>query len=440
MKTKQFLFSCAMGIGLLISQNTLGTTPNTITGIVSDPDNVIASPTGLAITSDGLTAYVISYCSSRISIIDISTNTVTGIVSDPGTTLSRPHAIAITPNNATAYVVNSGNNTVSILDIATNTITGTVIDGTFCNPIDVAITPDGTTAYVVNNTNNSVSKINVATNLVTQTITSEHLNLPIDVAISPDGTYAYIANNGSSTVAILDIASDTITGLISNIYGSEIIKDVIFTHNGAQAYVSINSINSVYVVLENTAVTGMSITQPIDMTLTPDNSTAYVIQSGNVISVVDATINAVTGIVADPLNTLNRPQALAITPDGSIGYIANECGNTVSIMFIKDPPVTIHPPIAIKGCKTKNVFLTQTDTINMLTWRAPTQGAAPIVYTIYRNAGLTNFVASVPATGPLHYADHNRNPAITYSYYLVSVDQHNNVSSPSSVTVTSSCK
>jgi hypothetical protein len=85
------------------------------------------------------------------------------------------------------------------------------------------------------------------------------------------------------------------------------------------------------------------------------------------------------------------------------------------------------------------VFLLQTDYINNITWTAPTTGTTPAAYAIYRDATLTQLVSIVPANGPLQYYDHDRNPNVTYTYYIVSVDANGNQSAPVSVTVTQNC-
>ena len=76
--------------------------------------------------------------------IDTATNA-------PGTPIpvgSSPSAIAITPDGMTAYVANSNVATVTPIDLTTNTPGTPIAVG--INPEVIAITPDGTTVYVVN--------------------------------------------------------------------------------------------------------------------------------------------------------------------------------------------------------------------------------------------------------------------------------------------------
>lgn len=442
---KRFIFLYFISILLITCLQTYCVLPNTITGTVSDPSTTINRPIDIAITSDNKFGYVVNNGNNTISIVDIATNMVTGIVTDADHTLNEPSSIAITPDNATAYISNEGNSTVSILDIATNHIVGIVAHGNFSTPVDIAITRDGTTAYVTNHGNNSVSIIDVATNTVSaMAIVSDPahtLNLPKTVTISPDNTIAFVTN--TDTVSIITIATNSIAsvgGTISNIFGGDAPFDTIFIPGGIKSYISDFNNNEVFVVLGTTADTGFGVSRAQNFAITPDGNTVYVTQRTNSISIINSGTDLVESSVSDPSSTLNAPFAMTITSNGFTGYITNLDGNSVSIMFIKSPPVLINPPLSLTGCKTQNIFLTQTDFINFLVWSAPITGTAPIQYNIYRDSALTELVATIPANGALQYYDHNRNPQITYSYYVVAIDIDGNISTPSAITVTTPCK
>ena len=168
---------------------------------------------------------------------------------------------------------------------------------------------------------------------------------------------------------------------------------------------------------------------PYLLAITPDGNTAYVTNNGNAtVSIVDLTQNPAT--VSDPLATLYGPYGVTIASNGRTGYIVNQTGSTVSIMSI----TSVFSPNDFQGCKTQNVFLTQTDSINILTWSAPTNGNPPVSYTLTNANG---FIATVPANGPLQYTVHNCKPNATYT--IVANDQYGNVSDPISTTVTAFC-
>jgi YVTN family beta-propeller protein len=70
-------------------------------------------------------------------VIDTATNNVTtNVIVGDG-----PLGIAVTSNGKSAYVTNAHNNTVSVINTSTNTVTATVPVGEF--PNGIAVTPDG---------------------------------------------------------------------------------------------------------------------------------------------------------------------------------------------------------------------------------------------------------------------------------------------------------
>lgn len=415
------------------------TDPNTITGVVSDPDSTFDYPIDIAITPDGSTAYVVNQSGDSVSIVNISSNSVTGTVDDTLNTLEGPTAIAITPDGTTAYITNYSpdGNSVSILDVATNAITGIVSDGDFNQPVDVAITPDGTTAYVTNEGNNTVSIIDVGTNMVTGTVSDPDtlLSTPTAIAIKPDGSQAFIVNQ-NSTVAILEISTNTIVGLISNLGAPATPYDVIVTPDSATAFISNASENQIFVVQEDTAITATGATDPRNLAITPSGTVFYAIQANNTVQIYSASNYSSLGLVSDPLSTFYLPFAMAITPNGLTGYITNLYGNSVSILFIAN---AINPPSSFQGCSTSDTFLLQSDLINKLSWTAPTSGTTPTSYSIYYDSELTDLVATIPASAPLLYLDHNRTANILYTYYIVSNDADDNSSSAICARITSAC-
>ena len=97
-------------------------------------------------------------------------------------------------------------------------------------------------------------------------------------------------------------------------------------------------------------------------------------------------------------------------------------------------------PRDLRVRQVKNEFATQTDYINIITWKAPLTGPTPVLYKIYRNRQLTELVASVRAEKHssshherFRFADHNRKPGKTYTYFIVSADQFGNISAPAKV-------
>jgi len=262
------------------SVSVIDTTTNTVVATIL----VGTSPSGVAITPDGTRVYVTNIFNS-ISVIDAATNTVVATI--PSGQL--PTGIAITPDGTRAYVVNQfvnnqGKNTVSVIDTMTNTIIATIPVG--LGPSQIAITPNGTRAYVPDQQDSIISVIDIMTNTVVTTI-------PVagtaGIAIRPDGTRAYVTSPGSGTVSVLDTATNTVVATIS-LGTNQNPFEVAISPDGTRAYVTISSPN-------------------------------------NFLSVIDTATNAVVAKV--PVGW--APNGVAVTPDGSRVYLANEGSGTVSV-------------------------------------------------------------------------------------------------------------
>jgi len=423
---------------------------------------------GLLITALGLQAtkgYVLNGNNNNIVIFDGSTDTVTVLVSDPGLLINASEFIAVTPDGTKAYVVNNGNNTVSIINVATDTVTGNVTDSgtTFHFPFEVAITPDGTKAYVANS--RSVSVIDVATDTVTGNVTPNTFNTLNFVIISPDGTKAYVLNQ--PLISIVNVATNTVTGVV-NANGFDITNlayMAVFSPDGTKAYVINPSTPSVLIIDVATdtiigAVTDPSSTfnSPYGLAITPDGTKLYVSNNNNTISVVntatETVIDAVTvllaednfGITMNPEGTKlyiptafnNRVNIVTVASDTLTGMVTDPNTNFVGPSFVSFVPLSQQPISSLNvvtGCKKSNVFLTQTEYFNVITWQA--QLTTPVRYDIFRDAALTDLAGSV---GPnsLQFTDHNRKSYVTYTYYVVAV-YPTTTTFVGSVTITKKC-
>lgn len=101
--------------------------------------------------------------------------------------------------------------------------------------------------------------------------------------------------------------------------------------------------------------------------------------------------------------------------------------------------VFVNPPRHAKGEQHINRFATQTDVINILTWKAPSTGATPIAYKIFADESLSKLIAVVDVdkstSHSFKYLDHNCKKGKTYTYYIVSVDAQGFDSTPVQVIV-----
>lgn len=452
-------------------QYSAATPSNTIIATISG----FNSPYAIAITPDSLHAYVTD--GTNISVIDTnpSSPTFNTIIAAPGlqSIISNAPSIAITPNGTFAYAADISNNSVVVIDTNSSSPTyNTVVPaaglvGTFNAPNSIAITPDGMRAYVANSGNNSVNVIDIDpgsptynTILSTSGLNGILIN-PFDIAITSNGLYGYIANlNGTMTVIDTDPSSPTYNtqiaapGLVSVNAQPE---GFAFTADGLFAYVSNGAANEVTFIDVNPASPNFNtvlsapsllnaFNAPNDVAVTPDGSYAYVSNflgtsgSASSVSVIDinpASSGYNTALVTPGLDTpgISRMFTVAVTPNARYAYATDGYNQVVYAIYTG----IIAAPQNFRACIGENIFLSQTEYSNVLTWTASTFGNPPTAYKIYGDAGLTNLIATVPASGELQYVIHNVNPKDIKTYYIVATDGTNN-SSPAVARTTAECR
>jgi YVTN family beta-propeller protein len=293
------------------------------TNVVTDVVSVGANPQGVAITPDGLFAYVANMDDCTVSVIDTLTNTVASTVG-VGTD---PYRVAITPDGLLVYVTNRSSANVSVIDTLTNTVASTVDVGT--DPYDVAITPDGLFAYVTNSADDTVSVIDTLTNTVASTVAVG--DFPVGIAITPDGLLAYVANYNDSTLSVIDTVTNTVASTIADVQHPGFMAT---TPNSLFAYVTNRVDDNVLLINTVTNTVASTITvgnQPADVKITPDGFFAYVINSAdNTVSI----ISTLTNTVASTITVGGNSYGVAITPDGLFTYVTSIVVDTVSVINI----------------------------------------------------------------------------------------------------------
>ncbi|MBA3723251.1 MAG: hypothetical protein H0W88_12735, partial [Parachlamydiaceae bacterium] len=121
----------------------------------------------------------------------------------------------------------------------------------------------------------------------------------------------------------------------------------------------------------------------------------------------------IDNLTANP-NTITPSTPLSfkvITPDFStiVNISIAEKGGKVGVL----------PPRHLKNKIIKNRFLTQTDIVNHLTWKASLDPSVSS-YFVYRD---DEFIISIPSTSILEFNDHNRKPGKEYIYSLIAVNE-----------------
>ena len=226
---------------------------NTVKGVVT----VGVEPFNIAIDTLGTKAYVTNFRDGTISVLDISganeqAPVLVGSVNSDSSAGSGPTGIAISYDNSTLYVINTGtlhlvsfslsNPDVPAIGVVA-TIPGTFLPDAYLN---VAVTPDNTKVYV-----SDIGLARDGTNVYSYVLPLQHgkgpnatittlQKAPNGMAITRDGTRLYVACAFSSTtnqIGVIDIATDTLLSSIS-INTTTNLFDIIITPDDKFLYVT----------------------------------------------------------------------------------------------------------------------------------------------------------------------------------------------------------
>ena len=177
--------------------------------------------------------------------------------------------------------------------------------------------------------------------------------LPQNAALTPDGTRLYVTNFNSNTISVIDTATNAVVDTISNITSlpEQTPADLIINPTGTRAYVlnlpcaggACSGTGSVFDVdlATKTAIARIPVGgTPFDIAMKPDGSRAYVANQGsNNVSVIDLATDTVIATV--PVGTL--PRKIALTPDGTRAYVNQS--NNVSVIDLATNTVTATVPV-----------------------------------------------------------------------------------------------
>ena len=268
-----------------------------------------------------------------------------------------------------AYVSNNGDGTVSVIDsapplgcpVAGQTppcVVKTLRVG--ASPGGVAVNPAGTLAYVANSGDDSVSVIRTSDNTVT-TIPSVGFG-PWGVAVSPDNAQVYVGLSDGS-VAVIDVNNSNAVSSVSGVGG--VLNGIVVA--GSRVFVSDATLGQIVVidaptlsVIRRIDVGSPPNSSPMGLVANPGGTRVYTVDlrfDPNLlvtvleVSVIDPglvdnmTRNPVVQTLVidpDPQNgpptndTLATPGGVALSPDGSRLYVANDASDDVTIITLSN--------------------------------------------------------------------------------------------------------
>lgn len=415
-----------------------------------------SNPSGLAITPNGQYVYVANINDNTVSVVSTATNKVVETISHAS--FDQPYTVSINPAGTKAYVTNSAQTatTVTVISISTNTVSA-VISGFNGGPSGMAITPNGLFGYVNNYGNphvfaqrgTTVQKVDLTTNTVVSSITVG--NYPGAVAMHPTGNYVYVANYntgtvGNDTVSVIRTSDDSVIATITGFFGPyQIAINPASTYAYVTNYgnnfnadqygttvsvIDVNPASGSFNMIVDTIKVGV---QPSGIAIDLMGAYAYVtLYNNSGENGFLKTILLSNNTVVDPTFTLGSgPAQIIVAPSGANAYIVNYNDNSLEALSLSFFSFTA------QGCMFENIFLTQSDLIDRLTWEVSGSNI-PTKYIIYRDLALTEVVATTDS-GTHIYLDHNRVPGVRYTYYIVGLNAVGWSSFPVVVSVSQNC-
>ncbi len=236
---------------------------------------------------------------------------------------------------ASVYVTNTGSNDVSIYSINPTTGGLAVISGSpFVDvpaPSAIAVSSNGFFAYVANSQTNKVTAFRISTNgaLLLGTSTPDTPNpasvgtTPRALAISRDSRFLYVANSGSDNVTAFSIGA---AGVLTPIPPSTGNPNPISAGGLSPVALAISSTGRVLYVANSTSNT----------------ITAFHIESSGLLTQVPQ-----AGPGTNPVSTsVAGPTALALSSTGQFFYVTNGVSNTVAAFRVETSGLlTLIPPV-----------------------------------------------------------------------------------------------
>ena len=250
--------------------------------------------------------------------------------------ISGPKDLIVSPDGSKLFVSNYNSGTISVINTATNT-PGTPISISGSKPAALKLSPDGSKLFAASFTSASkVFVINPATGLLSTTITMPTDTFPNAFAIASGTTKFFTANDGKTNDVSRIDTSDNSVFKIATCYQ---MMDIVIKPNGSEAYASCLTSDKVYTIdtSNNYRFLGIPIAPPSisvgdspqGMAIKPDGSRVYVANNGsNSVSV----INTSTDTIEKTIAVGGAPVKILMSPDGSRAYVANYSGSSVSVI------------------------------------------------------------------------------------------------------------
>jgi len=366
--------------------------------------------------------------SATVSVVSPGSGTPSGVVTfkDGSTTLGTG---TLNGSGFASLPINS-------LSVGNHVLTaeyggGPDYSGSTSSPFNQVVNPSSTSVSLNSNPNPSVYGQTVTLN-ATVTALPPGSGVPTGTVVFMDGSTTLgsglLNGSGGATISISDLSVGlhTLTATYqgdlnySGANSSPIIQEV---NQAATTTLLTSSVNpsAQQVIIEATVSTAGSVV--------PTGIVSF-FESGVLISSASLDSNGKASFSTSSLSL--GVHSIYAVYDGTVNFSPS---NSNSIVQVVTQP-QVYPPTMLQGVQKVARFLNEKEFVNILTWQPPVAGEFPLFYLIYRDPALTELVATIPASGPLSYQDHNRTKGMIYTYYIISVSE-TATSKPVAVTISS---
>ncbi|TWJ33053.1 beta-propeller fold lactonase family protein [Geobacter argillaceus] len=310
-------------------------------------------------------AYIANSGGNSVTVIDTGAVPPVATATIPLPTPSYPYAVAVSPNGVHAYVTCQDSLKIAVIDTATNTVVKTL--NTSLKPGGLAVNAAETRLYVADNNNNTLTVIDVsklfdtgaAAEVAKVTLDSKvAVSVPEGVVINAAGNTVYVANAGTGKVAVVN-AND-----VTDVYtkAGEIALDpgdypmgMALSPDGAKLYAA--NFNSGSVAVIDTATRALKVklsvaTAPVSVAVNPVAANKFAYTPSSVLDKVTFINTGSTPndtVLTTPAPVVgSQPWGAAVTPDGSKLYIVNYQAGTVSVLDAVTGSVLNSVPVGVK--------------------------------------------------------------------------------------------
>lgn len=303
-------------------------------------------------------AYVSNWRDNTISIIDMGLQPNQVVTTLNYSVFNQPNGIAFSPDGKYVYITQNGSATLVKIDVLTNNVSSITTVGDL--PLQPLVSRDGLYVYVTNADSDTVSVVDALTSTVVHTIPTQ--DRPNDVILSLDGLRLYVTNFFSNTVSVIDTTTNSV---MTNIPVERAPAKMALTLDGKYLYVgntnfgvappgthpTISVIDTTTLTVVGSPIQTPSHVVPGNMAMTPDGAYIYITSRSpvhtNKVLILSTATNTFLDSVADPLSLLNDPLGIAISADGTTGYVTNYLlqGASVAVIDIASNTVLYTLPV-----------------------------------------------------------------------------------------------